>query len=388
LFDPSPAKLNTISHEKELPSMTPANPKQACICVVDDNRMAREVVAEQLSLEPYRVHQIDSGLALLEKFDALSPDVILMDVMMPQISGYDVCREIKQNPARRHIPVILVTALNGRDDMLRGLDAGADEFLSKPVNGAELRARVRTMLRIINQYNSLQSLLQMREDLAHMLIHDMRNPLTVATLYNNILIKRDQLAPRDKEYANLVRDGLRNLAGFLDEILTVAKMEQGMLKLARSHRNMNHLVAEVAKNHQETAQFQGIQLNLDLPEEHRQLSVDAALFKRVLDNLLSNAFKYAPDESRVTLRLQYSEKPSVVSNAPTLCLQVIDEGPGIAPENYERIFNKFEVVALKQSGQEQVGLGLAFCKMVIEAHDGRIFVSPNQPQGTIINVEL
>lgn len=368
--------------------MTQASTKQACICIVDDNRMAREVVAEQLSPEPYQVVQISSGPELLERFDALNPDVVLMDVMMPQMSGYDVCREIKKNPSRVHIPIILVTALNGREDMLQGLEAGADEFLTKPVNGAELRARVRTMLRIINQYNSLQSLMQMREDLAHMLIHDMRNPLTVATLYNNILLKRDQLKERDKEYANLVRDSLRSLAGFLDEILTVAKMEQGMLKLTCGQHDMNYLVTEVVQSHRELAQFHGIQLGLDLPVQRHQFSVDSALFKRVLDNLLLNAFKYAPDDTQVILRLRYLENNSAVSLAPSLRLQVIDEGPGIAPENYERIFNKYEVVSLNQTGQEQVGLGLAFCKMVIEAHNGRIYVSPNQPKGTIFNVEI
>ena len=369
--------------------MTQISNKCPHICIVDDNQMAREVISEQLSVEKYQVTQVHSGLDLLDRFDQLNPDVILMDVMMPQVSGYDVCRELKQNPARKHIPIILITALNSREDMLHGLEAGADEFLTKPANGSELRARVRTMLRIKHQYDSLQSVMQLREDLSQMLIHDMRNPLTVATLYNNILLKRDQLTTKDKEYAHLVRDSLRNLTGFLDEILTAAKMEQGMLKLAYEQHDITHLVEEVAKNHQELAQLHGFAFKMELPEEHRQLSVDATLLKRVLDNLLSNAFKYAPDESQVTLRLTYLDKvETAVSPESSLCLQVIDEGPGIAPEHYERIFNKYEVVALKQAGHEQLGLGLAFCKMVIEAHNGRIYVSPNQPQGTVFNVEL
>ena len=285
--------------------MTQANTRSSHICIVDDNQMAREVIAEQLSVESYLVTQIPGGLELLEKFDTLKPDVILMDVMMPYMNGYDVCQEIKQDSTRGHIPIILVTALNSREDMLRGLESGADEFLTKPVNGAELRARVRTMLRIKHQYDSLQSVMQLREDLAHMLIHDMRNPLTVATLYNNILLKRDQLTPRDKEYANLVRDSLRNLAGFLDEILTAAKMEEGMLKLTCHLNDISHLITEVTENHREMAQLQGFKLRLDLPDEQRQVPVDATLFKRVLDNLLSNAFKYAPDHSQITLRLHY-----------------------------------------------------------------------------------
>ncbi len=368
--------------------MLPANNNPAHICIVDDNLMAREVIAEQLSTDSYVVSQIASGLELLDKFDTLNPDVILMDVMMPHMSGYDVCHEIKHDPSRRHVPIILVTALNGREDMIKGLESGADEFLSKPVNGAELRARVRTMLRIKNQYDSLQSVMQLREDLAHMLIHDMRNPLTAATLYNNILLKRDQLTPRDKEYANLVRDSLRNLTGFLDEILTAAKMEEGMLKLTYHPSDVGRLISEAAKSHQEIAQLQGFYLKVDLPEERRLISLDAALFKRVLDNLLTNAFKYAPDKSQITLRLRYLGLEKATPHIPSFRLQVIDQGPGIAPENYERIFNKYEVIALKQTGQEQVGLGLAFCKLVVEAHHGRIYVSPNLPQGTIFNVEM
>ncbi len=367
--------------------MTPANTKPH-ICIVDDNHMAREVIAEQLSVESYRVTQVTGGLELLQTFDTLKPDVILMDVMMPYVNGYDVCQEIKQDPARSYVPIILVTALNSRDDMLRGLGSGADEFLSKPVNGAELRARVRTMLRIKNQYDSLQSIMQLREDLAHMLIHDMRNPLTVATLYNNILLKRNQLTPRDKEYAILIRDSLRNLTGFLDEILTTAKMEEGLLKLTCSPKDIGRLIEDVVKGHQEVAQLQGFQLKLDLPEERRLTSIDPTLFKRVLDNLLSNAFKYAPDQSEITLRLRYLKSNNDRSATPSFRLQVMDQGPGIAPENYERIFNKYEVVTLKQAGQEQVGLGLAFCKLVVEAHHGRIYVTPNLPQGTVFNVEI
>ena len=225
------------------------------------------------------------------------------------------------------------------------------------------------------------------EDLAHMLIHDMRNPLTSATLYNNILLKRDQLSGRDKEYASLVRDSLRNLAGFLDEILTVAKMEEGALKLARNWENVNTLIQEVAENHRELAQLHGFQLMLDLPENNPAFSIDAPLFRRVIDNLLSNAFKYAPEQSQVTIKLRYEDGETAVTQ-PTLCLQVIDEGPGIAPENYQRIFDKYEVITLKKTGQEQVGLGLAFCKMVVEAHGGQIFASANSPNGAVFTIEL
>jgi signal transduction histidine kinase len=181
---------------------------------------------------------------------------------------------------------------------------------------------------------------------------------------------------------------LRNLAGFLDEILTIAKMEEGLLMLTSQPNDVSHLVANVVEGQREVAQLQGLQLKLDLPEERRLTCIDATLFKRVLDNLLSNAFKYAPDKSQITLRLRYLGNENGMSRTPSFRLQVMDQGPGIAPENYDRIFNKYEVVTLKQSGQEQVGLGLAFCKLVVEAHNGRIYVSPNRPQGAVFNVEM
>lgn len=358
------------------------------ICIVDDNKVAREVIAEQLSIEPYQIEMAASGLDLLQRFDDLNPDVILMDVMMPQLNGYNVCQKLKQNETRQHIPVIIITALNGREDMLRGLASGADEFLPKPVHGEELRARVRTMLRIKNQYDALQVLLQLREDLAHMLIHDMRNPLTVASLYNSFLLKRNGLTPREQEYVHIVRDSLRELTGFLDEILTVAKMEQGVLRLNTQPTDIVHLLTEVIDNHLDMAHLHGFQLTLNLPDCHRLVSLDAPLFKRVLDNLLSNAFKYAPDKSEITVQLSYPVTETAVSPTPSFCLQIIDEGPGIAPENRERIFNKYEVVAMKQSGEAQVGLGLAFCKMVVDAHGGQIFVTSNKPQGAILTIEL
>ena len=224
------------------------------------------------------------------------------------------------------------------------------------------------------------------EDLAHMLIHDMRNPLTSATLYNNILLKRNQLSMKDQEYATKVRESLRNLAGFLDEILTVAKMEEGMLKLSCVPENVNSLVSQVGEIHHDLANLHGFQLALDLPEEIQFFSLDAPLFKRVLDNLLSNAFKYAPENSLVQVKLRFPTETAV--SPPTLSLQIIDEGPGIAPENLERIFNRYEVVELSQSGHQQVGLGLAFCKMVVEAHGGRIFAASNNPHGAIFTIEM
>ena len=124
------------------------NKDRAQICVVDDNRVARETLSASLRVAHYEVITAESGSSALELLERTSPDVILLDVIMPDIGGIELCTMIKSNPEWKHIPIILITAEMDRDLLIEGLNAGADEFLIKPVGAAELRARIRTMLRI------------------------------------------------------------------------------------------------------------------------------------------------------------------------------------------------------------------------------------------------
>jgi signal transduction histidine kinase len=143
------------------------------------------------------------------------------------------------------------------------------------------------------------------------------------------------------------------------------------------------------RSHRIIAASTGIKLVLDLPKESRQMSLDKNLFQRMLDNLLSNAEKFSPGGSTVTLRVEYLPVNSESQlPAPHLRLAVLDEGPGIAETDRERIFEKFEIAALKKTSSAQVGLGLAFCKMAVDAHGGRIFVEANEPVGSVFIVEI
>jgi signal transduction histidine kinase len=355
---------------------------RAKICIVDDNAPAREAGAELLSTEPYDVVPLTSGLELLAQLNQIMPDVILLDVMMPEMNGFEVCRRLKAEAAWQHIPVILVTALDSRADLVRGLEAGADEFLTKPVNGPELRARVHSMLRIKRQYDRLQEMLELRQNLANMIVHDMRTPLTTAQLKVDLMLHIGSLSPEDHAGLKTVLDQLRRLNAFMNEILLVAKMEQGRLLLNRSAQSLNTLVLETVQSFEIMAQSRKVDLIPELPPESPVVSLDAGLFGRVLDNLISNALKFSPQGGTVTLRV----KPE--SGSGGVCLQVLDEGPGVPETHRESIFNMYEIVKLKAAGAMQTGLGLAFCKMVVDAHGGKIFVEPNSPVGSIFTVEL
>lgn len=355
---------------------------RATICIVDDNAAAREAGVELLSTEPYEVVSLTSGLELLAQLDQIQPDVILLDVMMPEMNGFEVCRRLKAEDAWQHIPVVLVTALDSRRDLVRGLEAGADEFLTKPVNGPELRARVHSMLRIKRQYDRLQEMLALRQNLAHMIVHDMRTPLTTAQLKVDIMLHLNTLPPEAQEELQSVLVQMRRLNAFMNEILLVAKMEQEKLVLHRSEVALNDLVLGTAESIKAAAESREIDLVLELPAVSPILWLDASLFSRVLDNLVSNALKFSPQGSTVMMRVKR------VGGSEHVCFQVVDEGLGV-PEAYrESIFNVYEIVKMKQAGPVQTGLGLAFCKMVVDGHGGRIFVEPNQPAGSVFTVEL
>lgn len=136
--------------------------KQHSILVVDDEERVFDVIEGLLMREGYQLTYAPSALEAIQKLDALQPDVILLDVMMPQMDGIEACRQIKANPNWKHIPIIIVTALTSKEDLARSLDAGADDFISKPINSLELRARVRSMLRIKIQYDALAATLRLR----------------------------------------------------------------------------------------------------------------------------------------------------------------------------------------------------------------------------------
>ena len=353
------------------------------VLIVDDTPSMRDALEALLFREGYHLAFAASGQEALDRLQELSPDVILLDVMMPGMDGLQVCERLKADERWRHIPTILVTTLDSQEDLVRGLDAGADEFLTKPVTGLELRARVRTMLRIKQQFDELQAALRLREDLANMIVHDLRSPVSVIMMAI-FHLGRAVSTPEALKYVDYVESQARRMDSFLTDMLATAKMAEGKLILSRSMVDVNQLVQEVAKIHGYLAESKGRKLVVvDVPKETRQVSLDANLFYRTLDNLISNALKLSPPEGTVTLRAEYPASPM-----PLVRIQVVDEGPGIPEEDRDRIFDRFEVASLMQQGIPQLGLGLVFCKMVVDAHGGRIFVESNEPHGSIFTVEM
>ena len=357
--------------------------KTANILVVDDEPNNFDVIEALLSAtdraKEMRLFYASSGQAVLERIDTFSPDVFLLDVMMPGMSGIEVCQRIKSMPQWRPVPIVMVTALTDKADLARCLSVGADDFISKPLNGVELRARVQAMLRIKRQYEDLQTLMQLREDMVNMVVHDLRNPLTSLFLDLNLLEYSEACVPSPK--LDTMHQALQSLQLMVNDMLTLSRLETGKLVLHREVTDLVELGHTVVNNFEEIAVQKGQRLRCQvIANDAVTATVDRTLMHRTLDNLLSNAIKFSPARSEI-----------VVTVAPCasagIQLQVKDAGPGIPSELREQIFEKYEV-GQRRLDVSQTGLGLAFCKLVVEAHEGTLCVKPNQPQGSIFEITL
>jgi two-component system, sensor histidine kinase and response regulator len=360
--------------------------QSASILIVDDEPNNFEVIEILLFQQGYDLSYANSGMEAIAQLQVKAPDVILLDVMMPDLDGLEVCQQIKANSDWQHIPIVMVTALQSREDLARCLGAGANDFLSKPVNGLELRARVQSMVRIKQQYDALKQLLlyreeslQLREEMADMVIHDLRNPLS-SILLGCYILQASELPDRQYQKVLQIERAGQQLSDLIDSLLIMAKLDGGKVALNLVEVDLYTLGSETIEDFQTIATQRRVELLGKLPGVGTTVHLDAPLLRRVLDNLISNALKFSPTSSQVIVEIDCPSKSQVR-------IQVKDQGRGVSEELRQSIFEKYEIGESCQ-GIVQIGLGLTFCKMVVEAHGGRIFVAPQEPKGSIFTVEI
>lgn len=359
------------------------------ILIVDDvknNVLLMEMLLKKHGYIPISAY---SGAEALEKIEQNDIDVVVMDVMMPEMDGFEATRHIKANEKSKHIPVILLTAQRRNlTDIVTGLDSGADEYATKPIDEKELTAKLRALLRIKELYDQLndantrlRELDQLKNDLTHMIVHDLRNPLT-GILGHLQLLKMTELSA---EQSNTLDNALQNaeqLLGMITDLLDISKMEEGKLMLKTSPIIFEDVVQVALRQVQVLVEEKGINLQIAINETLPVIIADYDKLLRVMVNLLSNAIKFTPPAGHIEIRAN-------VVDTTTIQVSVSDTGEGI-PENYlDRIFDKFIQVESRKAGRNlSTGLGLTFCKLVLEAHQGKIWVESALGKGSTFYFSL
>lgn len=367
------------------PSAThPAEEPVPVILVVDDEPFILKNIELLLQQKGCRVLTAATGAAGLEIALRERPDVVLLDVMLPDVEGYEVCRKIKNDPVSRHIPVLMLTALNDVFSKVKGLDAGADDFISKPFNEGELRARVWAFLRtkrlhdnLEDSYRRLKELEELRDSLTHMIMHDLVAPLTAIQIGVEAVMDRaatqQPLSPAHDRMLKTAHDGCRRLMEMLRDVLSASRLEEKKLPLSVETVDLNQLIASSVATLEPTRDISGVTL-LTPKGDAPAVVCDASLILRVITNLLSNSLKFSPNGSSITVTAVAAEGGAEVA--------VADQGLGIPPENLDRIFDKFFQGGEAQTARKGQGLGLAFCRLAIEAHGGRIWAESEPGKGS------
>lgn len=360
------------------------------VLVVDDIPANVRLLEGILKVAGYEVVTAGGGEEALRRVGETAPDVVLLDVMMPDMDGFEVCRRIRSTPETSWLPVVMVTALQETADRVAALEAGADDFLTKPVDEIEVEARVKSLVRVKRQrddlekaYKELQRAESMRDGLSAMLVHDLRTPLS-AILGSLETVRMVGASEVQLELLDICTRSANRLLSIVNNLLDVSKMESGQMKLVRTPIEIPRLVedsldqlAPPENGKRITRHEREVELQLEIADDLPMITADYDLICRVLVNLIGNAIRFEPRRGVVKLTVNSEE-----STPGALLFGVHDNGPGVAPEDQERIFEKFGQVESSRQGRKfSTGLGLTFCQLAILAHGGRIWVESTPGAG-------
>jgi len=354
------------------------------VLIVDDDPLNRSLLRRVLGTN-YSVIEAESGSRALALVASDDPDVVLLDVMMPGMSGYEVCRRIKARPDEPLLPVILLTALDGQDDRNEGLAAGADDFLSKPFDRRELLLRTRAFvhlrrneLLVRDQVRQLAELQALKDDLVSLMVHDMRNPLT--GLLATLAILAEEL-PKDPVQAQQdaveALDLAHRLRTLLDEVLQVRMLEEGELRLQLERVRLADVSREAAETLQGEARARQIELSVSAAGDP-VAPVDRKLARRCVENLIANALKYSRAGDRVEV--------NVLADSRGARIDVSDRGPGVPEESKKTVFERFGSVEGRRDSRRGFGLGLYLVSLALAAHGGSAAVLDRPGGGSVFQL--
>ena len=367
------------------------------ILIVDDNPVNLRILADYLEAHQYGVLVARDGQSGLDKAEFALPDLILLDVMMPEIDGFETCRLLKLNERTANIPVIFMTALSETENKLEGFNAGAVDYVTKPLQQKEVLARIRTHLRLREltekleelvtertaeletAYQALSKMDKTKGDFISIMSHELRTPLAVIDGYTQLL--QDSSAIQEDDELTMLVDnilkGTTRMLRTMNDIFDVTRIDNGVLNVFKEKVDLTAVFDEIIKKLQPALGGRHIAIERRGLDDLPPLSVDKSLIIKVFYHLIVNAIKYTPDGGRVLIEGQVCSS----DENDEIKISVSDNGIGIDPSQLTLIFEKFYQtgkVNLHSSGTTTFkgggpGLGLAIAKGIVDAHNGRIW---------------
>jgi two-component system, sensor histidine kinase and response regulator len=375
-------------------------PEKQTVLVVDDNPENIAILSFLLRGK-YRTKVATSGADALEiaSSNEEKPDLILLDIRMPEMDGYEVCRRLKEDESLRDIPVVFLSALNETVDKVKAFSVGAIDYVTKPFHAEEVLARVETHLKIrrlqvelekqnhtLQDYNEqLRQLHALKDEFLRIASHDLKNPLTCVAGFADII---DSLTPpgtvmttETHSWAGKIKAQCLVMQKIIEDFLDFQAMEDGQIKLTREMVDLNELARGVIERNAGYAVKKTITPHLELEQALPLVNADKSRLNQVFENYVSNAIKFSPPGQHVTVCTRKTKTGVLV--------EVRDSGPGFSDEDMKRLFVKYAKLSNQPTGGEKSsGLGLAICKRVVDMHGGQAGARNNPEGGATFWFEL
>ena len=377
---------------------TTPTPPLARILVADDVPANVELLTDQLQLLGYQTIPAVDGPSAIRACTEELPDLCILDVSMPsgelgvddRTTGFEICRRLKRNPRTARIPVIFVTALSDTSDRVRAIEAGGDDFLTKPHNRHVLGARVRSLLKLKAATDALEDSLRrqrelekVRDDLTKMIVHDLKTPLTAVLASLEMVLDGDfgPLSDSQRNALGHAHAKSEDLLSLMEGLLEIARIEDSRLNLVLTRIEAGEFLRSLLDDWSLRLRQEEGTAVAEVAPDTPVFDADRGLLSRVMANLLQNAITHAGRPVNIRVLARRCEGGVRMS--------VQDDGPGIRPEYHDIVFRKFESLPSAESAARRgSGLGLTFCRLAVEAHGGRIWVESEGSNGSTFHVEL
>ncbi len=361
------------------------------ILVVEDHEPLLAAIRGILEGEGYTASTATDGMQALEMMEKISPDLIVADIMMPRMDGYSFYKAIRSRPDWIPIPFIFLTAKAEKEDVLKGKDMGAEDYLTKPFDPQELVVAVRSKLKRAQdiQKASEAKFDELKQQIVNVLGHELRTPLTYVRGYTELALEEvpSLNTPEDlHDFLTGIKRGADRLNQLVEDLLFLIRLDTGRAAeehrmLVSTHHALHEILESVVRQHENMAKAQGVKLETEIEEDLPPVRISEPFFVDAVGRLIDNGIKFSRNEGQ-TVTVSGRHVGDWVE------IDVIDEGVGIPEEGLAQIFKRFEQIGRDQMEQQGAGLGLAIAQELIRLHNGEITVESELGAGSTFTIQL
>jgi two-component system, sensor histidine kinase and response regulator len=351
------------------------------ILIVDDTPKNIQVLGKTLHDIGYNVSIATSGSQALDSVIREKPDLILLDIQMPEMDGFEVCKILKMNPDTKGIPVIFLTAVTDSDKIVQGFELGAVDYITKPFNSAELSMRVATHIEIKQSREKLKELNATKDKFFSIIAHDLKNPFSTLLGFSKLLFENAPTYTTNQiqEYAQIMNNTAKQSYTLLENLMQWAKAQTGKITVNPENNSLDDLLSITIPILSGSALKKNITIESNVAKDN--VYVDNSLTTTILRNLLTNAIKFTHHSGKITVSTQKKDEFLEVS--------ITDTGVGIDPKNIDKLFKiDSKVSSPGTESEEGTGLGLILCKEFVEKQGGRIWVTSELGKGSTFTFTL